>query len=518
MKKYNKLLSIITLLSCAFALADQVYWTDCDWKPVSQFPEGFVFGAGHSHLQYEGARPGHEANDYNNWHILENSNIKPGLVKCGAACKGWEKALDDVDLVYDIGLDAYRMSVSWEKIMPTPDGKPDQEALDHYIQVLDKCNTLGIKVLMGLHHYTDPAWFTKKGGWTKKENIKYFARFARMVYQAFGDRVFLWATFNSPSGYASKCFLTGDMIAAIDENNKYVCKEKDFDGHANMLCNLCLAHVEVYHTLKEEFNTLKEQGVYTHEPQIGILKNMIQMETDRFDIIGNIGSYVVDHLLDGPMFEFFTTGVYPHYYMKSLFKDSANPIATDPRGPFSHDFIGLNYYSHMALSGSSKQKVSGEIETQNSNYTIYPEGIYRALVTINNELVQPIQSIWHTTGIQKELPIYVTENGIAAEKPEHREIFFTRYLYAVNKAIEQDNINVKGYFTWALMDNYEWGSAYTEQVKPQDPKDIEIWKKYQPKQYGLYKVDFNDPNRTRTLKTDAGTQYFLNVVNNTKST
>ncbi len=489
-------ISLLALISSAsITLAQPKYWdwSDSKWQPVTQFPKGFVFGAGHSHLQYEGPRTDNESPSSNNWHLLENAGVngKPHeniKKKCRDACKGWDKAVEDVDLVYDINLDVYRMSASWEKINPAP-GVFDPFALDHYVAVLDRCNELGIKVLMGLHHYTDPLWFIELGGWTKRENIEYFVEFAREVYTALGDRVWLWATFNSPSGYAAKCFLAGEMIAAVDSNNNSVCNTKDFSGHLNMLCNLCLAHVEVYNALKEEFIASHKKDIYQNEPHIGILKNIIQIEAG--NLLGNIGCAVTENLLNNAMFEFFTTGIFPRYNFFGLIKDSNNPLAVDVRAPLSLDFIGLNYYSHLEIKGMSKKNVDNEIATQNPNYTIYPEGLYYALETIDKEIVTPI---WNT--YKKEVPIYVTENGVAALTDDDRELFFKRYLYALNKAIDR-GIDVRGYFNWSLMDNYEWGSY--------------------EKKYGLYGVDFDDPDRKRTLKTDAGTKHFLEVVKNTKN-
>ena len=496
----KKILGLLLSFMSAMPVAASQYWP---WDKIDteelSFPADFDFGAGHSHLQYEGRRKNHRWNtDYNNWHLLEDRDIDGARHEniqdlCGDACDGWNRALDDVDLVYDINLNVYRMSVSWEKIYPKQN-EIDQEALDHYIAVLDKCNQYGIKVLMGLHHYTDPVWFTKLGGWTKRENIKHFVDFAQTVYQAFGDRVWLWATFNSPSGYAAKCFLTGEMIPSINEKNQIVIKKKDFAGHANMLCNLCLAHVEVYAALKQEFEAQKNAGCCNKEPQIGLLKNILQMETDSLDVIGKIGRIAKGRLLDTPMYEFFTTGVYPSYSFFNLVCNS-NPLAQDERAPQSFDFIGLNYYSHMKFNGAKVENCPQEIKTQNKNYTIYPEGLYYALETIDKEMVTPISIIQG-----KNIPLYVTENGIAAVDAEKdRELFFKRYLYAIKKAISR-GIEVKGYITWSLMDNYEWGSY--------------------SKKYGLYHVEFDksSPDQfKRTLKTDAGTQYFLDVVKNTRT-
>jgi len=492
MKKLSLLLLLLPAVQVT--LPEACYWQKTDWQIAKPFPEDFLWGAGISHYQYEGPRDSHKATDYNNFDFLSNQAIfseknneyHPSITHVrGDACRGWEYALDDVDLVYDIGLDVYRMSVSWEKINPKP-GKFDYTALGHYKAVLDKCNRLGIKVLLGLHHYADPMWFTKLGGWTKRENIRYFVSFAREVYQALGDRVWLWATFNSPSGYAAKCFMNGEMVAAIDSKGNPVIQSKNLSGHSDMLCNICLAHVDVYYALKEEY-TLKsvlpqhKENIYQKDPQIGILKNILQMEAVQpWD---TIGCKIKNDLLDNAMFTFFTKGTYPANWSNSN-------LAVDERAPTALDFVGLNYYSHLEMNNFKAKNFPDEVKTQNPNYTIYPEGLYYALETIHKELIVPISSIRN-----KEIPLYVTENGIATDSDEHRELFFTRYLYALSKAIH-NGINVKGYITWSLMDNYEWGSYN--------------------KKYGLYAVDFGSPigsgSFKRTLKSDAGTQFFLDLV------
>lgn len=481
-KKYIPIL--LSLFSTITALAGTAtYWKDCDWQIKTPFPKDFLWGAGISHYQYEGKRPGKEHLDYNSFDLLADTYIDGKRHEsiqhlCGDACKGWEKALDDVDLVYDIGLDVYRMALSWEKINPAP-GEFDESALQHYIAVLDKCNRLGIKVLMGLHHYTEPIWFTELGGWTKRENNKYFADFCRVTYRALGDRVWKWATFNNPSNLA-KHFLNGGMIAGIDANGEPIIKKRDFDGYSNALCNMCLAHIDAYEAIKDEFNACKGSASHRNDPQVGFLKNIFMME-GKFWFWDKIIAQKLNYHLNDQIIEFFTTGV---------FRNGSKELATDNRAPYTLDFIGLNHYSHKLINNFKPSSFDGEIPTQNGNYSIYPEGLYYALEKIDKDFVRPI-----SIKQNKAIPLYVTENGIAAINDSDREIFFKRYMYALHKAIE-NGIPVKGYVNWSLMDNYEWGSY--------------------DKKYGLYHVDFTSPNKTRTLKTDAGTQFFVNLVNQNK--
>jgi len=498
-------LFFITALESSNSSKKTIYWLNCDWIIKKPFPKDFLWGAGTSHCQIE--EP--SSTCMNNFDFLANLEIfdreengtlisgqrHPSIKALrGNACMGWEKALSDVDLVEKIGLDVYRMSVSWEKIMPDETGIPNQEALLHYKRLLAKYKEKNIKIMLGLHHYTDPFWFTLIGGWTKRRNIHHFTRFARIVYEELGDLVWKWSTFNSPSGYAAKCFLTGEMIAGIEEN-KLIINKRDYDGHANMLSNLCLAHVEAYEAIKTAYQKKKQAAGFKNEPKIGILKNLLQIEASH--LWDNIGTILAKNLLDKPMYEFFTKGTYTH---KTYPGTNGTQLLFDLRAPKTLDFIGLNYYSHKQLSNFTISTVKKDIPTANENYTIYPEGIYLALEEFDLELATPISKI---TG--KKIPIYITENGIAALNDSDREIFFKRYLYAINEALN-DGIDVRGYITWSLMSNYEWGAQYNS------------------KDYGLYNVNFDTYDESgkitkkgtleRTLKNDAGTKFFLDMVKN----
>ena len=312
-----------------------------------------------------------------------------------------------------------------------------------------------------------------------------------------------WTVFNSPSGYAAKCFLAGEMIAAIN-GEKIIMENKDFYGHANMLSNLCFAHVQVYHALKCIFQCNCKLENFHNEPQIGLMKNIFQLEPST--IIDNIGTYLTKKLLDDPIYEFFTKGTYTHAINPFT---SGTLLLTDYNAPHTVDFIGLNYYSHKKLHYFKPTAFEQDIPTANENYTIYPEGIYYALEEIDKKLATPL-----SRKQKKNIPIYITECGIAThndkDKDKDREIFYTKYLYALQEAIK-DGIYVKGFITWSLMNNYEWGAVYYG-VKS--------------KPYGLFKVDYDKYDKNgnliykgsmkRTLKNDAGTKYFLDMVKNQK--
>jgi beta-glucosidase/6-phospho-beta-glucosidase/beta-galactosidase len=192
----------------------------------------------------------------------------------------------------------------------------------------------------------------------------------------------------------------------------------------------------------------------------GVSQNILQLDPWNWcNPLDQLGCSMAAKLQDNGFFDFFTNGTFSIYIP---FKVSCSH--TNPQAVGALDFIGLNYYSHMYMNMFKQVHGPAEEVTQNPNYVIYPEGLYRALTTINDKVAKPLN-----------IPIYVTENGIATDDDAQRDQFLKRYLFAVSKAIE-DGIPVKGYIHWSLLDNYEWGSY--------------------GKHYGIYKVDRQTQERT----------------------
>jgi len=176
-------------------------------------------------------------------------------------------------------------------------------------------------------------------------------------------------------------------------------------------------------------------------------------------------------LINDPFFQFFTTGVF-----KAHIPFLVNVYHQNPDAPSSLDFVGLNYYSHMGIKGFGRMAYPGERPMKKEDHTIYAQGLYRALHELNEKVAQKLG-----------IPLYVTENGIAPLEEQDRDLFLKHYLYALSQAIK-DGVDVRGYFYWSLMDNYEWGT-YDDR-------------------YGLYHVNFE--TQERTLKQSA--QHFVDVA------
>jgi beta-glucosidase len=439
--------------------------------PHNAFPQNFTWGAGTSYYQVEGAA---ENTDQYHWQVDEQGNQRVQHL-VGNACDSWNRWREDVDAVYALGLNQYRFSIDWSKVEPQP-GVFDQEVIDRYKEMVAYIRSKGMTELIGFHHYADPQWFAELGAFTKMENIVYFVRFCVRMVQEIGHAPGrLWATFNSPTGYAFPKYHMGIRVPGIKGN---------FQLTMEVLKNMMEAHVQVYQACK----------AVNPELQIGLLKNVMHLDPWRQGhAIDNLGCKIGNKAQNECIFNFFTTGTFkakiPFDYLPLM----ANVVHTNDKAPECLDFIGINHYSHAYMKNKTKMNAPFETKTQNENYTVYPEGMYRAIKLIHEKMVQPIKA---KTG--KEIPVYVTENGIAHDDPQVRLEFFQRTLYMIKKAIE-DGYPVLGYTYWSLLDNYEWGSY--------------------DKKYGLVHVDFpigGNGTLNRTIKTDAGTTWFRNLVTSYK--
>lgn len=440
-------------------------------NPHQFFPENFIWGAGGSYLQYDDEAIN---TDFFHWQFDEQGNQRVQHL-IGKACDSWNRWREDVDAVYALGLNQYRFSIDWSKVEPTP-GVFDQKVIDQYKEMVAYIRSKGMTELIGFHHYADPQWFAELGAFTKMENITYFVRFCVRMVQEIGHAPGrLWATFNSPTGYVFAKYHQGVRAPGI---------KGDAQLTMEALKNVLEAHVQVYQACKK----------VNPELQIGILKNVLHLDPWREEhwideLVCEIGNKMQNECI----FNFFTTGTFKAKIPFDYVPFMANVVHTNDKAPESLDFIGINHYSHMYMKNSSKMVPLFETKTQNENYMVYPEGMYRAIKLIHEKMVQPIKA---NTG--KEIPVYVTENGIAHDDPQTRLEFFQRTMYMIHQAIE-DGYIVHGYTYWSLLDNYEWGSY--------------------DKKYGLVHVDFpigGNGTLNRTIKTDIGTNWFRNLVTSYK--
>jgi len=429
-----------------------------DWNNIStddiSFPPGFVWGTATAAHQVEG-------NCINNWSEFEKGtkddgkpNIKDNQ-QSGIACDHWNKYPEDIDLIKKLGVSSYRFSVEWSKIQPEHDTY-DMDAINHYSKMIDALLENNITPVLTLHHFTHPLWFERLGAFEKEENIALFVSFCERVFKEYSHKVQYWCTINEPAVVSTQGYFSGMFPPG----------KQDPQLSAVVLKNMLEAHVQVYHRLKK-----MENG---STAMIGLVKNINHFEPwRRWHIIDWLISQSVNRFFNDSTIDFLRTGKF-----SIRLPGLAWIVHYNPKAIGSTDFFGLNYYSHNHLKSNlfSKELFSlhykdGDIMTD-MPYTIYGEGIYRAI----------------KTGSVLNVPIIITENGVADEMDDIRELYIRRYLYAVSKAIS-DGYDVSGYYYWSLMDNFEWAFGY-------DMK------------FGLYSVDRSSQERTLRY----GSKAFVEIV------
>jgi len=422
----------------------EIQW---DWKTIEQeeiyFPRNFAWGTATAAHQVEGNNTG------NNWYQWElavdengNSRIHNGQ-RSGLAADHWNRYPEDIKLMKELGISHYRFSVEWSRIEPEF-GNIDEQALNHYRQLCQELLTAGITPVVTLHHFSHPAWFEELGAFEKAVNIEYFINFSEIVYSAIHDLVSMWCTINEPAVFVSQGYFNGVFPPG----------KQDPQLAGVVMQNLLNAHVRLYRHLKG-----LPGGNTT---QIGLVKNILQFDPlRRWHILDWFFSKILDDIFTNDPVHFFNTGKF-RFYLPGM----ADLTMDNPDAAGTLDFIGLNYYSRYHVKGQLDPNEPFIFETRQQDiqtdmpYPIYPEGFYRALHTIS----------------QLDRPIYVTENGIADADDDQRALFIRRYLYAMHRAIH-DSLDIRGYFYWTLMDNFEWSEGY--QMK-----------------FGLYEVDFTTQERT----------------------
>lgn len=396
----------------------------------------------------------------NQWYLYEGKIINGAIVEpAGIGCDHWNRYKEDIQLMKELGVNAYRFSVEWSKVEPMP-GVYDEAALDHYEDVCKELVANGIKPVITLYHYTEPIWFYNMGSFENYSNCAYFTNFCAKVFERLHPYVYMWLTFCSPET-AAKGWLQATMPPL----------KKDMKLMVQVLYNICETHVDIYRKFKS-----MEGG---QQSRIGIHKTVFQLDPwNRFNPLDHLGCAMADRLINKPVYDFFTTGEFNIYIpFKVNFHKTNSYIKA---GGQAMDYVGLSYYCHNYMSNFKTFREPNpeiEIPCAHHQYTIYGEGLYRAIQELSERIAGPLN-----------IPIYVTENGIGTHDDNHRILQSQRYLYALAQAIA-DGYDVRGYIHWSLLDNYEWG----------------VYKKC----YGLYHVD-RENGLKRTKK--KGAEYFESMV------
>jgi len=442
------------------------------------FPKGFIWGAATSSYQIEGACNA-DGKGKSIWDIFSHV---PGNVENGGtgdiACDHYNLWPKDVALMKEIGLKAYRFSISWPRILPDGYGKVNKKGIDFYNRLVDGLLEAGIIPFATLYHWDLPVRLEEKGGWTSRSTAEAFSEYAETISRYLGDRVKYWITHNEPSVTAYLGYQTGEHAPG----------KKDFASALRVAHHLLLSHGLSIPVLRRN----------AKNAEIGMTLCLIPSTpaSSRSDDIKAATSF------DGYMNRWFLDPLYGRQYpadkIEEYKEDGYFPEEKDSfikPGDFDviscpTDFLGVNYYLRgvmraWRIQGKKESSISfyyrePEYETTNMGWEIYPEGLYDLLNRVHADY--------------KPKKIIITENGASyntgpnasGQVPDKTRInFLQNHFIAAHKAI-QNNIPLAGYFVWSLMDNFEWAKGYKQrfgliwidyETKKRILKDSALWYK-----------------------------------------
>jgi beta-glucosidase len=442
--------------------------TSADGAPgPRRFPAGFLWGAATSAYQVEGAVD----EDGRGRSIWDTFSHTPGKVHGGdtgdIACDSYHRLDEDLALLSELGVGAYRFSVAWPRVQPGGRGRVNERGLDYYRSLVDGLNALGIAPLATVYHWELPQELEDAGGWAVRDTAARFADYAQLLAQALGDQVAMWITLNEPQQVANQGYRVGTHAPG----------KTDFE-----LAAATTHHVVLGHGLAME----AMRTVLPGRIPIGISLDVHPIRAagdDALDAAAAVDAETNRIFLD-PVLH----GRYPEAARAELLPDPSLIEPGDMRticAPI--DFLGLNYYSpHYVRLGDwddlrvGESPLAGhpgvvnfvppELPRTPMGWLIEPDGLYDTLRMLDREAPR--------------LPVHITENGYGGDDyvtPEgavndlERIAYLEGHLDACWRAI-QDGVNLRGYFHWSLMDNFEWARGYH-------------------RRFGLYFVDFGTQRR-----------------------
>ena len=424
-------------------------WTEehRDWKGQNfaslkqgdAFPVDFMWGVATASHQIEGGNS-------NNWSQFEPNSKSQQL--SGEACNHWEHRSEDVDRITNLGVSHYRFSIEWSRLVPSP-GEWDEEAARWYSDLVDELLAKGVQPMVTLHHFTNPIWWEERGGFERQENLHHWVDFCKRMFALLSDRVEWWCTINEPAVYTTMGYVLGEFPPGA----------RSFKRARTVALNMMRAHAQCYRALKAMNNGAR--------CNIGLVKNINLFDPyRRWNPVHWAQASLLDRMFNRCWIKGVKTGRFkPPSGMRSHFIEGLKG---------SSDFIGVNYYTHLLATPFMPTKVEIDPlirpwETRTDfRYPMYAVGLRRAF-----EMVKDL-----------DLPIIVTENGVADDDDDMRPEHIRRHLQITAEAIA-DGLDVRGFYHWSLMDNFEWAEGYDQR-------------------FGLYHVDFD--TQQRTLK-DSGKEY-----------
>ena len=444
--------------------------------PHITFPQDFLWGAATSSYQIEGAWD----EDGKGESIWDRFAHTPGKIADGStgdvACDHYHRWERDLDLMQELGLQAYRFSISWPRILPQGRGPVNPKGLDFYDRLVDGLLARGITPFVTLYHWDLPQSLQDEGGWPARTTAEAFVQYADVVSSRLGDRVKHWITHNEPWVVAFLGYAMGIHAPGI----------QDYHQALAAAHHLLLSHGWAVPILRTN----------STDAQVGITLNL----TDVVPASPSWLDYQAARVMDGFLNRWFLDPIYGRHYpadMITWFENEHHaPLDMVQDGDLetiaaATDFLGVNYYTRHVARDPSPDNTPRTVHTEDSEFTdmgweVAPRSLFRLLNRLHFDYQTPA--------------LYITENGAAF--PDHickeghvhddrRQAYIQAHLQAAYDAI-QCGVPLRGYFLWSLMDNFEWAFGYT-------------------KRFGIVYVDFETQKR---IVKESGKWYSQVIRNN----
>lgn len=411
-------------------------------------PDGFLLGTATSAHQIEGGNN----NDWTQWETESYPDGRPHIADgsvSGSAADSWNRWSEDIALLEELGVSAYRFSIEWSRLEPQQDVW-DATAESQYRTILQALQGAGITPMVTLYHFTLPIWFADKGGWESSTALADFEDYVSHAAASFGDLVDLWCTVNEPNVLSMQSYIEGNWPPGLTDTARAT----------EVYATLIEAHAVAARALRTA-DTVDADGDGS-ATRIGLAFDARVLTPASTSQLDNIIAAISDAYWNDAIPEAVRTGWIRLSVPGIISIDRHVPDLAD-----SCDYLGINYYTRDLIRADIfDPALSQQISRPGASYNdlgweIYPEGLELVLKRFGSYG-------W---------PIYITENGTADRSGSFRSDFLRSHLLAVERALNA-GVDVLGYFHWSLIDNFEWDEGYAGK-------------------FGLYAVDFED---TATFK------------------
>lgn len=416
----------------------------------------FTFGVATAAYQIEGATHIGDRLD-SIWDIYARESGRVIRNEDGTiACDHYHRWEEDIQLIKELGVDAYRLSIAWPRLI-TKSGDLNQAGVDFYRQILEKLKAENIAAYVTLYHWDLPQWLEDRGGWTNREIIYRFMDYADQVSTAFKGLVTAWATFNEPWCSAYLGYATADHAPG----------RTDIQAALQAAHHMMLAHGLACEKIRENDPGAKVGIVLNLAPAYPARQTPADQHAARLAEISQNDWFLLPLL----------AGKYPTE-LSELWPGVRPTILSDDLRLIQQDldFLGVNYYYRKfvtadGVTGFREAQLPETVERTTMGWEVYPQGLTDQLLKLKAQF-------------PNLPPLYITENGLSSDDiVENGQIhdfqrieYIQSHLTALSAAMMQ-GVDVRGYFAWSLMDNYEWSQGYE-------------------KRFGLYHVDYQSLKRT----------------------